>query len=263
MFENLLSDLRPFLTLVLASVILILLDGLNFLSLPKSVTQKLTIPIQYGLYKNSLMVSKQFGFIFLSRHVFQENNALKQQLAQLISENANLKSQLTQTQSILEQQKTFTPQTFNMLPARPIGFSRFLYIDKGLEDGVKINQTVIFKDNYIGQVKEVSLKKSKVLPSSDPDSKIAAFSVNQDGHSRGVLLGQFGSEALLDKILHQEPVKKGDLVYSEGSDTDIPRGLILGQVIEVIGLDNQIFKQAKIKPVFNVTDLDLVFVITN
>ncbi|OGE39700.1 hypothetical protein A3E86_00175 [Candidatus Daviesbacteria bacterium RIFCSPHIGHO2_12_FULL_47_45] len=65
----------------------------------------------------------------------------------------------------------------------------------------------------------------------------------------------------MDKILHGESVADKDLVYSEGSESKFPRGLILGQVIRVEDRQNEVFKQAIVKPVFVVGDLDLVFVI--
>ena len=66
---------------------------------------------------------------------------------------------------------------------------------------------------------------------------------------------------LLDKILHEEPIAQGDLVYSEGTEGYLPRGLIVGRVNEVIEKQNEVFKQAKVKPIFDIRDLELVFVI--
>jgi len=90
---------------------------------------------------------------------------------------------------------------------------------------------------------------------------MAAFSQGLEGVAKGVLVGQFGTESLLDKILHEETIKAGDLVYSEGTEGNLPRGLILGKVVEVKGEENEVFKQAKVVPVFDIRDLELVFVI--
>jgi rod shape-determining protein MreC len=150
-----------------------------------------------------------------------------------------------------------------MVASRPIGLSRYLIIDKGSDDGLKGGQTVIFKDNYIGQLKEVSSRKSTVSLSTDPDAKMAAFALDKDGKAQGILLGQFGSEMLLDKVLHEEPFAEHDLVYTGGTEEQIPRGLIAGQIQQTIVKDGEVFKQAKVKPLVNVSNLDLVFVITN
>ena len=66
----------------------------------------------------------------------------------------------------------------------------------------------------------------------------------------------------MDKILHEEKIAVGDLVYSEGTEGFLPRGLILGKVTEVLERATQVFKQAKVKSVFDIRDLELVFVIS-
>lgn len=263
MFSTLLHDGKTFLILLLLSIMLLILDNFAYLNIPKSWLQTVTIPVQFGFYKTSNAVFKQFEFVILARRSAQENKAMTEQFAQVLSENARLTKKLAETESFLNQQKTLDSQTFNMVAARPIGMSRFLLLDKGSDDGIKVGQTVLYKYNFIGEIKEVSPKKSKVLTGTDPDSKIAAYVANDSGKARGILSGQFGSEMLLDKILHHEPIQKGDLIYSEGTEGRIPRGLILGQVIEVLDRQNEVFKQAKAKAVFDVTNLDIVFIITN
>lgn len=261
MLKFLAYDLKVLSILILISVVVVGLDFFQLLSLPKGLLQQVTIPIQYGLYKSSTNVSRQFGFVIQARQAAQENKAKSEQLAQILSENANLRKKLAETQSFLDQEKALPEQIFNLTPARPIGFSRFIVIDKGSDDGVEVNQAVVFKENFIGRIKEVDPKRSRIILGSDPDSEISAFSQADEGKAKGILIGQFGSEMLLDKILHEEPIKIGDLVYSEGQELDVPRGLILGQVSEVIQKDNEIFKQAKVKPVFDIGDLELVFVV--
>ena len=68
---------------------------------------------------------------------------------------------------------------------------------------------------------------------------------------------------LFDKILHQEPIEIGNLVYSEGLENFLPRGLILGKVTEVLENKDEVFKQARVTPLFDIGDLDLVFVVGN
>lgn len=263
MLSGLLADAKIFLTLTIFSIILIFLDNSGFLNFPKSVLQQITIPIQFGLYKTSLKIGHQFEFIILARHTSQEYKAQSEQLANALSDNANLRKKLAEAQSFIDQSKALNDQTFTMVAARPLGISRYLLIDRGSDDGLKLNQAVVYKDNFIGLIKEISPKKSKVILSSDPDSHISAFVDSGDGKAKGVLKGQFGSDMLMEKILHQEPIKEEDLVYSEGTEVEIPRGLVLGQVSEVFGADNEVFKQAKVKQIFDPSNLEVIFVITN
>lgn len=254
-------NFQLFLTLIFISLFVFFLDSMHLLSLPKTAISYITTPIQYGLYSSGQNVRRQFYFIFAARFDAKENKALKEQLAELLSENAKLRRNLSEIQSLLEQQKTLDPRVYNLVAARPIGLDRYLKIDKGSKDGVKESQAVVFKDNFLGRVVSVSEKSSNIMLTVDPDSKLSGFSINKGGKAKGIILGKFGSEMLFEKILHEESIEEGDLVYSEGTEGFLPRGLVLGRVVEVKGQENEVFKQAKIAPVFDIRDLDLVFLI--
>ncbi len=221
----------------------------------------LTNPISFGLYNTNKNIGSQFGYVFSARLAAKENKALKEQLGALLSENAKLRKDLAQSQSLVSQQINLDPSTYNLMAARPIGIGRFLKIDKGSDSKVSVGEAVVFNDNYLGKIINTSPKSSNVELLSDPDSKVAAFSQGLGGKSKGVLIGQFGSEMLFDKILHEEKINIGDLVYSEGTEGFLPRGLILGKVTQVMERENEIFKQAKVAPNFDIRDLELVFII--
>lgn len=255
-------NLQLFFLLIFLSLVIFILDSASFLNLPKKLIFSLTNPVSFTIYRTYQNISKQFYFIFAARLSAQENKALKEQLGQLLSENANLKRRLLETEAIVDQEHYLDPRTYNLIAARPIGLARFLKIDKGSDNGIKIGHTVVFKDNYIGRVVEISPASANIQILADPDSKVAAFSLGIEGRAKGILKGEFGTETLIDKILHEEKISVGDLVYSEGTEGFLPRGLILGKVTEVRQLTNEVFKQAKVKPVFDIRDLELVFVIT-
>lgn len=265
MQQGVFANLKIFLILLVLSCILLVLDSFKFLEFPKSALQIVTNPIQYGFYRTELNIGRQFEFIFLARRAAQENKALTEQLAQALSDNANLRKRLAEAEGFLAQQNSLSPETYSLVPARIMGMSgaRYLLIDKGSKNNIKIDQPLVYKDNYIGKIFHVSPMQSKVLLPTDPESKVAVFVSNKDGKARGILQGQFGSELLMDKILHKEILAVDDLVYSEGTEGILPRGLIIGKVTEVFDNPNEIFKKAKVKSNFDVTNLDLVFVITN
>lgn len=257
----LLEDIRRFSFFLGAALIIGFFDLRGYLDSPKALLESLTTPIQYGLYKSYNKVTSELGFIINARTASQEKKALVDQLAQILSENANLRRKLAEKESQLLQEQSINPNTFETIAAHPISYSRYLKIDKGADSGIKIGQAIVFKDNLIGAVLRVTPKQSEVRLIFDPDSKVAAFVTSDKGRARGILLGQFGSEMLMDKILHSETVNNGDLVYSEGTEGDFPRGLILGVVTKVSENPTQIFKAARVKSVLDIGSLDLVFAI--
>lgn len=253
-------DLKIFLILIFLSLIIFFLDTVNLLNLPKQAVFYITNPISFGIYNTNRIIGKQFYFLFQARFAAQESQALKEQTVKLLAENAVLRKKLAETESLLSQERYLAPGTYNLLPSRPIGLGRYLKIDKGFSSGIKLGRAVIFEDNFIGKIVVVSSSASEVQLLADPDSKVAAFSQNKEGKAKGVLIGQFGTDILLDKILHEEKITEGDMVYSEGTEGFLPRGLILGKVSQVIDRENEVFKQAKVVPVFDIRDLELVFV---
>lgn len=261
--KTLFADLKIFFSLAFLSLFLLLLDSTGFLKLPKTILQTVTVPVQFGLYQTGVGFGRQFEFIILARKASLENKALRLQLGELLTENSSLRSQLKETESLVDQYNKLNPQTYDLLPSRVLGSSRYLTLDKGLNDGISVGQVVVYKDLYIGQIKQVSPKTSEVLLETDPDSKIASFTQGSQGRAKGILQGQFGSELLMDKILHQEEIAVGDLVYSEGTEGKLPKGLILGKISQVLERQNEVFKQAKVSPVFNIIDLDVVSIMRN
>lgn len=259
--EKVIPNLRTFLILIFLSLVVFVLDSINLLNLPKQLIYYVTNPISFGIYNTNRNIGKQFHFVFQARFAAQENKALKEQVGKILSENAELRKKLAETESFVSQEKHLDPGTYNLLPARPIGLGRYLKIDKGATAGIKVGQAAVFENNFVGKVVIVSPTVSNIELLSDPDSKISAFSQNKEGKAKGVLIGQFGTDILMDKILHEEKVAQGDLVYSEGLEGFLPRGLILGRVVEVLERENEVFKQAKVQPVFDVRDLELVFVV--
>jgi rod shape-determining protein MreC len=256
-----LLDLKLFAFFLFLSGIIFAFDSYQLLTIPKSLLQTVTVPVQYGLYSWSRAVSTQLYFIRQARLAVQEHKALQTQLGELLSENAEIRRKLAETEAQLDQQNSLSPKTFEMVAARPIGVDRYLRIDKGSSDGIAIGQIVVSKENFIGQVLSVDPHTAEVMLPQDPGSKVAVFSQDPSGKAKGILSGQFGSEILMDKILHQEAINEGDLIYSEGSEGKLPRGLIMGKVTQVIEKPNEVFKQAKVVPLLDLADLDLVYVI--
>lgn len=253
--------LRTFLLCLFAAIVILGFDYYHLLSLPRKAAYYITNPVSFNLYRTKQNITRQLHFISAARFASQENKALQEQIGQLISENASLRTKLSETQAQLEQQQSLDPKTYHLVSARPIGLVEGLKIDKGSKDGIKLGSAVIFKDNYLGRIRSVSESQSTVQLLTDPETKLAVFSFGHEGKAKGLLRGQFGTEMLIEKILHEERTSVDDLVYSEGTEGFLPRGLIIGRISEVMEKPNEIFKSAKIKPVFDVRDLELVFVI--
>lgn len=259
--DKAIPNLKIFLILIALSILILTLDLAHFLNWPKAVMSYLTNPISFGLYQTGQKFQRQFYFVFQARFAAQENKALKEQIGKLLSENSQLRKKLAESQSLISQNQHLDPQTYSLVAAHPIGIGRYLKIDQGLNSNLKLNQTVVVNDNYVGKIIQLDPRAANVQLLADPNSKVAAFSQGLEGKAKGILIGQFGSDVLFDKVLHEEKINEGDLVYTEGTEGFIPRGLILGEVTQITEQPTQIFKQAKVVPNFDIRDIELVYVI--
>ncbi|MFH0937435.1 MAG: hypothetical protein V1808_04025, partial [Candidatus Daviesbacteria bacterium] len=110
--------------LIFVSLFLVLLDSINFLSLPKLLVQTITAPIQFGFYTSGKAVGQKLEFIALARQAALENHALRKQMGELLVENSTLRKKLSETENLVESYNKLNPLTFDLLPARVLGISR-------------------------------------------------------------------------------------------------------------------------------------------
>jgi len=195
----------------------------------------------------------------------EENNVLVKKIInqeELKKENSALKDQF----------KTGGILSANLLPAKIIGAPSFipgvsnpehLVLDKGKKQGVKAGQAVIFKDNLIGKIGEVSENISTVHLIYEKDSSFSVKTLKTD--ALGVLKGQGNGEMVLDNVLLSENLEKTDFVLTKG-DLDsqgigFPSDLIVGKIESIDKKPSSLFQLAKIKNVIDFSRLEVVFVI--
>ena len=108
-------------------------------------------------------------------------------------------------------------------------------INRGSSSGIEKNMPVVTPDGIVGRVAEVSPVSAQVMMITDERAAAGAVvgqleSSNALGSVRG-----FGKNGLLDMryVPGLEEVKPGDAVTTTGQDGIYPRGLKVGDVIEV------------------------------
>ncbi|MFH1840741.1 MAG: rod shape-determining protein MreC [Candidatus Shapirobacteria bacterium] len=148
------------------------------------------------------------------------------------------------------------PVKTNFILAHVLGLSDALKIDRGENDGVKTGQAVIADETLIGRIRWVGATVSLVQLISDPGLKIAVIT-QKDGQTKakGLL-----SRLLLDQVLQEEKLDKGDLVIST-ADGGWPPNLLIGTVSDVLPANRKLFRQAKIQPLVDYQKLNIVFII--
>lgn len=179
---------------------------------------------------------------------------LRREIAVLEFEVGKLKSE---NEALLKQLEAPLPPDLELIPARVIGMSRFVYIDKGRRDGVDKGNAVLAEEILVGQVIELGEATAKVRLLMDSESKIP---VRTSKGALGLLVGKEGKNLRLEKILQREELGEGDLVGTSG-DGGFPADLLIGKVSSLLSSEKEVYKSAEVEPGIGYGRLRYVFVV--
>ena len=201
-------------------------------------------------------------YIYL-RGVRQENRDLKMEIERLRLEQVRLSEdagQARRLQNLLAFKEQFVAKT---LPAQVIGssgseLSRSVFIDKGSNDGLKVDMAVITAGGVVGKVLHVYGSTSQVLLINDQSSGVGA--ILENSRLQGVLRGTAVGEVVLERVMSDETVAAGEIVRTSGGDAIFPKGLPIGTVTKV-NRTPESFLSIQIKPSVNLSKLEEVLVV--
>lgn len=139
---------------------------------------------------------------------------------------------------------------------------RSIIIDRGTEDGVLPGMPVESARGLVGQVYRASPHAAQVLLITDNISSIAArLSASR---ATGIVFGSGSSGPLtMDWIDQEAQLEVGDVVLTSGLGGQFPADLVIGRVVAVERNEADLFQNATVQPAVEVSDLEIVFVLTN
>lgn len=253
------------LALVLTWLVFDQLDRPNPL---RDAVSRVTAPIQLVLRRGARPVGALFSRLGSLRNLEAENAALRSENAQLTQENILLLEAKTANET-LRRQLAFksTVPTYHLLSAEVIGYDpsnlpQYLVIDRGADDGIKVGMAVLADEGLVGRISRVNAASSKIMLITDPSSSVNALI--QRSRATGLVQGTPGEQVLTMRYIPQEDaVLPGDIVLTSGLGGNLPKRLIIGQVLEVKREDVAMFQEAIIHPTVNLRDLEVVMVLLN
>src|SRR5713226_8558540 len=188
-----------------------------------------------------------------------ENQDLKRQLAEL-SAAAYDNKELRQA---LDFQRTFGHRTVSaeVVGRGPDAFSRTLQIDRGSDDGVRAGMIVVSGAGLVGRVRETGPHGAIVQTLADPQSRANVY-LSGSG-LQGTVIG--GPGALQVQIQHHVGAApaKGEWAITSGIGGGYPRGLVVGEVVNVTYSDSATVDAALVDWVNNPATLSIVIVVTD
>lgn len=142
----------------------------------------------------------------------------------------------------------------------PNPYLRTLTINVGQADGVSVGMPVVTGGAVlVGRVVETGLHTSKVRLVTDTGHSVAA--ILQQSRATGLVVGQADGSLHMLYIPQEDTVQVGDIVLTSGLGGTFPRGLVLGQVVQVVKQDFALFQEAIINPAVDYRRVELTLVI--
>ncbi len=259
------------LILSLAALLLMALQLTGNLRGVQSFITQLTAPAQAGTTGVTSGVTDVVDFVLELRSLRQRNAELEQQNSSLLVEIFSLREVERENQLLREmldfaQSRPGLELRGAQIVARVIGqesnnFLNYIMLDLGQRHGVEVGMPVVTDQGLVGRISEVTDTTSKVLLITDTGSSVNAML--QSSRLPGVLRGSPGGDLIMDFIPQGAIFSVGEVVLTSGLGGRFPKGIPVGQVIEIRQRDIEVFQQAVVRPTVDFDSLEVAMVVTN
>jgi rod shape-determining protein MreC len=202
-----------------------------------------------------------------------DNMALRSENDRLSAENARLQEIRRENDSLtalLQLRAGFDYSTVatTVIARESSEFRRLVVLDKGTDDGIAVGDvTVAAGGALVGRVVEVGPATAKVVLLTDSSSTvIGQLTTNA---ATGEVVGQLGGVLIMRQIDSGETVAVGDEVVTAGIElgggvrSPYPKGLLVGQVVDVKRDANDVVQTAFLQPAAGLDKLEFLLVITD
>ncbi|MDI6812517.1 MAG: rod shape-determining protein MreC [Desulfitobacteriaceae bacterium] len=252
--------------------------GRQFLNPVGGALQRALSPVENALLQVGTLVRDDTRAFWSFDAVQKENAALKGKVDQLTGDNLKLKQQVLAGMRYAElDQGVFRSPTldkFKMLGAtiinrNPTAWYQTLTINRGSDDGIRVDAPVIAHLGLVGKVIAVTPKTSEVLLITDGEGQVSAlvrgssgegtFGIVQGTYQRGSRLTASGHLQMLFR--RDDNVNAGDLVLTSGWGGVYPKDIPVGKVTEVQLDKSGLLKTAYIEPLVNFDNLEEVYIL--
>lgn len=134
--------------------------------------------------------------------------------------------------------------------ARSVGTGHQILLDRGSRDGVREQMAVTVADGHmIGYTSSVAAHTSVVTLLKNVQSKVPVAILGET-RTIGLAEGQDGFLLHMNFIPQSEHIEVGDVVVTSGLDGNLPSGLVIGVIHEVIRDETANFQEALIEPIY-------------
>ena len=158
--------------------------------------------------------------------------------------------------------------SYPLIPARVINnmlhnVDNYLTLNVGSANGVRPGLGVVAADGVVGRVKVVSEHYATVTSLLHSKTSIAS-KIKRDGTFGTIRwLGDDPTHALLDNVLRETKVVKGDTIVTSSYNSVFPEGIFIGTIDSFVKEPDKNFWTVRVRLGINFANLTYVYVVTN
>ncbi|MBQ3146677.1 MAG: rod shape-determining protein MreC [Oscillospiraceae bacterium] len=243
--------------------------SLTGLSLGEMTVQYVLTPMRTAASKLTDKAEQLYSYIFRYETLAAENEALKQQLAEMedVARDADAMSRelkrLRELLQLKEQHSDYELLDGYIIARDSVDWNSSLTINRGSDHGLEVGMCAITSGGeVVGLISEVGKNYAVIKTIMDSSLQISGI-VASSGYS-GMVVG--GYQNGLEEMLRMEylpssaVLRNSDQVVTAGS-TMYPRNLVLGKVVDASYTETGVAKYAILEPAAEITGLEQVFVI--
>lgn len=273
-FKNKFFKNKFLIILLCVSLVLVTFNGVFSVMGVKNYAKVFIIdlfsPVMSGIHKMGESLSGYALYFSDMDELIKENNRLKEQIKNL--ENQLDSSKLTEEENdrlrdyldIKESYKDFEMCEALIIGGKGDSYMSIIKINKGKLDGIDVNMPVIVEKGLVGVVCEVGNSYSNVRLICEASAGVGAY-ISRSGDI-GILQGDISytekGEMRLTYLDEEADVREGDIVYTSGSGSVYPGGILVGTVTEVTDDEFSRSKIATLKCSVDFQSLQYVLVVT-
>jgi rod shape-determining protein MreC len=260
---------RTWFSLVVAlGVLFVIASQFNVFDPLESATLAVSAPAESALRDATQPLADLVNNVTDTRDLSDENQALRQEIERLESDNAQLQAseaELSQLRQLLNIRASRSEDAFleaNVFGSDPSNLKDTIAIDAGSDDGLKAGMVVLTRQgSLIGTLSKVLEGSSWVTLITDPSSAVSALI--QQSRTQGVVAGSVTGDLTMEFVAETADVTEGDLVLTSGIGGRYPPNELIGQVVGVNKAAQELFQSVQVRPLADLSRLEGVLVLTN
>jgi rod shape-determining protein MreC len=225
---------------------------------------EMTAPAQMFTAKTIEVIEDFWLKYFSLVDLHNENASLKKEMQTLRMQNDQYREVASvnqRLQELLQFKETvqWPAMAAQVIGHDPTGWFESIIIHKGKNSGLKLGMPVVNAQGVVGQVVSLAPNYSKVLLIIDQNS--AVDSLIQRSREKGIVKGLTRKTCKMHYVVKTGDVVVGDLVVTSGMGGVYPKGLPVGEVIEVSEDPWEMFKGVMVRPLVDFEKLEEVLVL--